>query len=154
MKSREFTLLAVLSLVIIILTGCFGGPSPIRVKGSMQASEDVNPDSGGRPSPIVVRIYQLRSPTAFQNADFFALFNKAAATLGNDLVTWEEIVLQPNDTRVYNTKLDLSTKYIGVFAAYRDYEKAHWRELVTIPDKEKLPLQIKLESLAVSVVID
>jgi type VI secretion system protein VasD len=139
----------------MILAGCFGGgPSAIRVKGIMEATEGVNPDSGGRPSPIVVRIYQLRSPTAFQNADFFALFNKATATLGNDLVRWDEFVLQPNELHVYDTKLDLSTKYLGIFAAYRDYENARWRELVIIPEQKKVPLQITLENQAVSVITD
>jgi type VI secretion system protein VasD len=118
----------------------------------METSPDLNPDPGGRPSPVVVRVYQLRSPGAFQNADFFALYDNEIATLGQNLITpAEEFQLQPDESREYKTELDLATKYLGVIAAFRDLENARWRAFVKLPDKKKVRLKIKLESLAVSV---
>jgi type VI secretion system protein VasD len=118
----------------------------------MEASLYLNPDPGGRPSPVVVRVYQLRSPGAFQNADFFPLYDNEIATLGQNLITpAEEFQLQPDESREYKTELDLATKYLGVIAAFRDLENARWRAFVKLPDKKKVRLKIKLESLAVSV---
>ena len=153
MTGRGFVLQAAVWLFLLVgLTGCSGGPSAIRVKGSMETSPDLNPDSGGRPSPVVVRVYQLRSPGAFQNADFFALYDNEIATLGQNLITpGEEFELQPGENRDYKTELDLATKYLGVIAAFRDLDNARWRAFVKLPDKKKVRLKIKLERLAVSV---
>jgi len=95
----------------------------------------------------------LRAPGAFQNADFFALYDNEIATLGQNLVTTpaEEFELQPGKSLQYKTELDLATKYLGVVAAFRDLENARWRALTKLPDKKKVRLQIKLEGLAVSV---
>lgn len=38
----------------------------------LTASDKVNPDLHGRPSPVVVRLLELRHPVAFENADFSA----------------------------------------------------------------------------------
>jgi type VI secretion system protein VasD len=137
--------------LIVGLAGCSGGPTPIRVKGALETSPDLNPDFGGRPSPVVLRVYQLRSPDPFQNADFFSLFDNELATLGQNLISRDEFELQPGESRKYKTELDLATKYIGVVAAFRDLENSRWRALTKLPDKEKVRLQIKLESLAVSI---
>jgi type VI secretion system protein VasD len=141
-------------LLVVGLTGCFGGPSAIKIKGNIETSHDVNPDHAGRPSPVVVRVYQLRSPGPFLNADFFDLYDNANATLGQNLIIWEEFEFKPGEAREYNTKFDIDTKYVGVIAAYRDLENSRWRELVTLPDKKKVHLNIKLDSLAVSVSTD
>lgn len=133
------------------LAGCSGGPSGIRIKGGMETSADLNPDPGGRPSPVVLRVYQLRTPGAFQSADFFSIFENETATLGQNLVAREEFELQPGETREYKTELDSSTKYLGVIAAFRDLENSRWRDLLKLPDKKKARLKIQLESLAVSV---
>lgn len=155
MTGRMRVLRAALWLLLIVgLSGCSGGPSAIRVKGSMETSPDLNPDTGGRPSPVVVRVYQLRSPGAFQSADFFPLFDNEIATLGQNLVTREEFELQPGESREYKNELDLSTKYLGVIAAFRDLENARWRSLLKLPDKKKVRLKIRLENLAVSISTD
>src|SRR5689334_24454729 len=63
-------------------------PEKAKVKASMTltAAKDVNPDAGGVPKPIVVRIYTLRADTAFVAADFFALLNDDEKTLGAEMI--------------------------------------------------------------------
>ena len=46
---------------------------------SLRASADVNPNDTGRPSPVVVRVYQLRTDTLFAAADYNALFGDLVA---------------------------------------------------------------------------
>ena len=139
-------------LVFIVgLTGCFGGPSPTKIKGNIATSQDVNPDIAGQPSPVVLRVFQLRSPGPFMKADFFELYENENATLGDNLIKSDEFHLQPGQSIEYNTKFDSDAKYVGVIAAFRDWENARWREMVSLPDKRKVHLNIMLESLAVSV---
>lgn len=52
----------------------------------LQASEELNPDLRGRPSPIVVRLLELKNPSSFNNADFFSLYQRPKESLMPDLV--------------------------------------------------------------------
>jgi len=82
---------------IALAVGC--GSSPPLLRGSIVVDSNVNPDRAGRPSPIVVRVYELKSVAAFNSADFFALFDNEAATLSGELVGRDEFQLQPGETR-------------------------------------------------------
>ena len=88
-----------LALAPLLLVGCIADAAsgvtsavldkifeegPTEIEAEMIAKADVNPDYDGQPSPLVVRMYQLSSPTAFKNAGFFALYDGDVATLGNE----------------------------------------------------------------------
>ena len=55
-----------------------------------EASGDLNPNAEGRASPLVVRIYELKSFSIFKNADFMSLYEKDDQVLGRELVNKEE----------------------------------------------------------------
>src|SRR5262249_18119678 len=112
-------------LAICLVAGC-GGSSRM-LQGSIKVDQATNPDVKGRASPVVVRIYELRSPTAFGAADFFALFESESETLGADLVAREEYQLRPAETLPYQRQLQPDTQFIGVAAAFRDLENSRWR---------------------------
>lgn len=40
------------------------------------ASHNINPDSNGRPSPVVVYVFELTSNTIFESQDFFLFMKK------------------------------------------------------------------------------
>ncbi|CAH0193436.1 type VI secretion system lipoprotein TssJ [Pseudomonas mediterranea] len=94
---------------------------------TLTASDQLNPDLNGRPSPVVVRLFELRHPVAFENADFFSLYERARETLSPDLLSSEELELRPGET--VDLKLDIAGggRYVGVVAAYRDLPQARWR---------------------------
>jgi type VI secretion system VasD/TssJ family lipoprotein len=52
----------------------------------LTASDQLNPDLNGRPSPIVVRLFELKHPVTFENADFFSLYERAKESLATR--TW------------------------------------------------------------------
>lgn len=103
---------------------------------------DANPDDGGRPSPVVLRIYQLRENSPFAQADFFALYNDEQATLAASLVAKEERVLLPGQEQKFEMPVSGETRYFGAIAAYRDVRNARWRAIVERPDKMKKELSI------------
>lgn len=97
---------------------------------TLAAAADVNPNASGRPSPVVVRIYQLRADSAFAAADFLALFDQEAQTLGPELITRDEYVLAPSEQRTLDISVAPDTRFIGALAAFRDFRSAQWRALV------------------------
>ncbi len=110
-------------------------PQPIVFKMNVLVSADVNPDAQNRPSPIVVRIFQLKDDAAFKDADFFALYDKEQAILGAALVSRVEYELAPGESRSADFAVAPETRFIGVIAAYRNIRDAEWQALTGPADK-------------------
>jgi type VI secretion system protein VasD len=134
-----------------LAVGCSSGPPLLR--GAINADGSVNPDRGGRASPIVVRVYELKSVAAFNTADFFSLFDKEQETLGGELVGREEFQLQPAETRQYRRQLQPDTKFFGVVAAFRDLEQSRWRQAVPVPAKGSATLTLGIQARAISLAV-
>lgn len=138
------------ALTLSVLAGCASTPKPATIKVSIEVDADVNPDARGRPSPIVLRYFELKTLAAFQGADFFSLFERDKETLGAELVAREELQLMPKDQRKFERKLQLDTRYIDIVAAFRDLERAQWRAAVAVPAEKVTPLTIKVDSRSVT----
>ena len=128
----------------------------VTVKGRISTSEDLNPDYRGRPSPVTLIIFQLKSADAYQNADFFSLYAPDSGPLGGDLIARSQRMLQPGQSFDIEEQFDEEARFIGVVAAFRDIEHAEWRGLVELPQKgffkkvfSRSKLLIELQSLAV-----
>ena len=124
---------------------------PPEVVISIKAAEDINPDISGRPSPLVVRIYSLKSDNLFNNSDFFALYQKDRTILGDTLTSREELEISPGDSMELEKEYDLKTTHVGVLAAYRDLDNAIWRGSIETPINEKTYIDVTLERLTLSV---
>lgn len=128
-----------------------GSPKPTEVRGSIQASPQMNPSVNKRPSPLLVRVYELKSTNAFNAADFISLYQKDQAELGSEMVAREEMTLQPGESRPINKKtLSPETRFIAVFGAYRDLEHARWRAVVPVALGKKQEILIQADELSVS----
>lgn len=133
-----------IACVAIALAGCASKPSkPVATKAVLSASEDVNPDASGRASPIVVRIYQLSGDTEFNNADFFALYEKDKEILGTSLIAREEKTLFPGQQLESDIPLSPDARFVGAVAAYRDLGASRWRALIGRPEKSLLKFLAK-----------
>lgn len=130
-----------------VLVGCAGPkpPEPVILTITVAASATSNPDARQRPSPVTVRVYELKSTAAFVGADFFSLIEKDQATLSGDLVAKEELVLQPGESRQLQRKVDGSTKSIAVIAAFRDLERAQWRDTIALPAGTKIAMRAAVD---------
>ena len=126
----------VLAIGLFALASCGSAPpKPVKAEAVVSAAADVNPDADGRPSPIVLRVYQLKADAAFANADFFALYDQEQQTLGADLLAREEFVLAPGDSKKVEFGVQPEARFIGVAAAFRDIRNAEWRALAAAPQK-------------------
>jgi len=140
-------------LVCAIAAGCSSPPKPVvtTVAGSIEASPRLNPSINQRPSPLLMRVYELRTPAAFSNADFMALYQSDQAALATDMVAREEFMLQPGENRAVRKTLAADTRYIGVLGIYRNLEKATWRAVVPVQVGKAQTLTVKAGELAVTV---
>ena len=134
MMSRRLILLVASAL---LLSACAAKPPKTApAHAELSVSGDVNPDASGRASPLVVRVYQLRNDGEFNGADFFSVYEKEKETLGASLVSREEYVLAPGESRKLELPLSAETRFIAVVAAFRDIRTARWRAISRPPEKK------------------
>ena len=112
-------------------------PAESKVTASMRlvASPDVNQSDPGQQSLVVVRVYQLRTDTLFAAADYFALIGDDQKALGQELVSRDEYTLGASETVSRPIVLAGDTRFVGVFAAFRDNRNSQWRALIPVPKK-------------------
>lgn len=126
-------------------------PKPTVAELLFVMDADVNPDPAGRPSPVLVRIYELRSTSAFNQADFFSLFDRDKEQLGPDLVTRNELPLMPGAKSQAITTLRSDTRYLGIVAAFRDIDHARWRATTPVPLNQTSQMQVTVRRNEVSI---
>lgn len=133
------TLAATMLLALGLLAGC-SSVSPFSTLTKLQltltASDDLNLDLHGRPSPVVVQLLELRHPVAFENADFFSLYGRAEQALPKDWVASEELELRPGEQLVLKLSVEPNSRYVGVLAAYRDLPHVQWRVVVPVAHRQ------------------
>ena len=126
-------------------------PKPKVLTVDVLAAARLNPSVSGRPSPVVVRIYELKAAAPFESADFVSLFDKEQATLGGDVIARDEFVLGPSESMAIKRDLSADSKFIAVMAAFRDLERAKWRAVVPLIAGEDNALSVRLDALTVSI---
>lgn len=120
--------------IVLLLSGCSTGssaPDPTRLDLTLAASVRLNPDQHDRPSPVVLRLFALRHPVAFETADFFSLYERPRDILADDLLVTEELELRPGETRRLKLLVE-NGRHLGVLAAYRDLNETRWRQVLTL----------------------
>src|SRR5439155_16059355 len=143
----------VLLILVFGLAACASAPptpTPTILQVTTDAQPNVNPDTRARPSPVVLRFYELKSLAAFSSADFFSIFEREKETLGAELVVLEEFQLMPGTKRQFERKPQTDTRYIGVVAAFRDLERAQWRASMTVVPQQTTPVAIRVDGIKVS----
>jgi len=143
---------SVLIVVALVLVGCSGEkrPDPTSIDLILTASPAVNPDRNGRASPVLVRVYELRSAGTFETADFFALLEQDQVVLGGELVNRWEFQLDPGETTSLEANLQGFSGALGIMAAYRDIEQAQWRAVKPLEINQENQLTAMVGRLEVS----
>ena len=114
--------------------------------------ESAAPFVAGQAAPLRLRLYELKKDTAFGRADYFALTDNAQSTLGGDLVEQDEFLLRPGEERRIERTLDEQTRQLGFVAAYRDLDRATWRQVLDVPGQRTSHLDITLGAQAIGIV--
>ena len=102
------------------------------VQITVRADRALNTDSKQQPRKTPLWVFVLRSTATFQKAPFEALYERAEATLGSELLGSEKLSLSPGES--YQMALDLasSARAIGVLVAYREPDGEGWKALLPL----------------------
>lgn len=149
--------LPALLVAVLGLTGC-AALSPYsemtKLDLTLAGSEALNPDLHGRPSPIVLRLIELKHPVAFENADFFSLYQRPKEALAPDMVVQEELELRPGETRELKLSVQPGSRYVGVLAAYRDLPESHWRLVIPLQEQQRNRSELRLDAQGIQTIQD
>lgn len=142
--------------ILLVIAGCSSTPKPPVAQISLNVQPTINPYtdgiSGPEPRPVIIRIYELKSQTAFSTADYHSLTSRYKEILDSDLLNSEEFQLSPGKKFKLDRTLHPDTRFIGVVSAFRDLEHARWRAMAALPPEESNPeIYILLESNQVSI---
>lgn len=121
-------------------------PAASDVSLYFSAAAGLNPGGGGEPAPVRVRLFELKNAAAFERADYFALAERAQATLGADLIDQDEVLLRPGQQMHLRRPLDPATRQVGLVVGYREIDRAQWRSILPVPPRD---YQISLDVRAV-----
>ena len=96
------------------------------------ATDTVNPNIAGAPSPIVLILYELTEPAIFEEAEFNLLFYGDGKALGEEVLARQEFRLAPGEIIRTFRVLDPNTTNLGFVAGYRQIEQKRWRLLTGV----------------------
>ncbi|GGY36746.1 type VI secretion system lipoprotein TssJ [Pseudoduganella albidiflava] len=145
------------ALLAVLLSACAGAPKaeppapPTVIQATIAVAADANPDAGGRASPVVVRLFELKTLAAFEKADFFSLFEKGRETLGADLLADEEFVLQPGESRRFERRLQDGALHVAVVAGFRDLDRSAWRGSIAVRARATTPVAIGVQQRRITI---
>lgn len=139
MRIRKTTWSAAALAAALALAACSSAPKPpppTTIRLTVVGAKALNPDPSGRPSPVMLRLYQLGPSDAFANADFFQVMDQDKATLGPTLLDRQELAVQPDGRQTVTIQPKPDVKTLAIAAAFRAYEEAGWRALQPVePNK-------------------
>lgn len=100
---------------------------------TFKADADINPDDKKRPSPLFLRMYELKSTKQFDKANFIDLFERDSEILGADLLAKQTLKrLKPGDERTDKFVLKPETRFVALFAEYLQYKDAKFKVVIPI----------------------
>ncbi|MCK4709775.1 MAG: type VI secretion system lipoprotein TssJ, partial [Gammaproteobacteria bacterium] len=89
---------------------------------------DINPDEAGNPSPLFIRMYQLKKAKMMDKADFIELYERDKETLGADLVTKHELKrFKPGESRTEHFVLEKSVNSVALFAEFLNFKDSKFK---------------------------
>jgi type VI secretion system protein VasD len=123
-------------------------PPKIPINLTLQATPTINLSESNRPSPVVVRVYQLKDDAAFRAATYEKLFDEDVTLLEKDLIQRTPFTVRPGEQTTVSVPFSQGIRFIGIAAFFRQYDGKQWR--VVIPALFKGDFIISVDQSSVS----
>lgn len=152
---RHLPKIGILYLCFLLVSCSSNTENTVDFSYFITASADINPDIAGRPSSVIVRIYQLTNKINFENASYDALFESNHNALGTEYINLDEYLIDPNTRKEVELKISENAKYIGVVVGYRSTDMVTWRTIKAVPEGSfwrTSGIEFKIDKLSVRVV--
>lgn len=176
-RSYRGALVVVTALVLAACAGKEEPPGPQPVTGRILVMPGLNPNAEGRPSPVTLRLYQLRDREAFLEASLQELVRQDTETLGAALLSRDSFELCPmemeatdasaggvpcqGEERTVTQVFAPEVRYLAVMAEFFDVRdpSAQWRAVAALPqggveERNEATFTITLDGVRVAVQID
>lgn len=109
-------------------------PAAGQMNLEIAGSATLNPDAGGTPQQVVLRVYQLKNTRAFETATYAQLLDGDNTLLNADLVARTEATLAPGTTLRLSEPMQGAARFVGVVAFFRNQADAEWQ--IVIPKSQ------------------
>lgn len=156
MTIKSLVLSLSIALMAMMLGGCQSAKKALDFDTSavinFSASNNINPDSDGRASPVVIHVFKLADDRQFSREDFLSLYEGATARLGKDLVG--SVVLKeitPGEARAEVLKLAPDVKFIGLMAEFIQYRDAEALMILPVLEHNQNVFDIAIDANKLSV---
>lgn len=149
----RYVMIGIILFCTFTISGCSWFQGSPHADITFKSANYLNPDMNGRPSPVVVTLYQLKSAYTFKQADAASLMADSAKILGSDLIDKNTIEIRPNSTQNITQALDPDTQFLGIVADYRNATTESWHKVVKLDSSggKRADITIDLESQGFSV---
>lgn len=124
-----------------------------RIHWQLHASPSLNVTDGGQSLALVIRVFKLRNPDSFLQAqmDAFGDATREKQALGDDFVAVREVQLVPGQHHESTDKVARDVPYIGIVGLYRKPASGRWRYAFKAADAEMFGLSLGAHACALSV---
>lgn len=153
MKSSKFILVF---FTAVLLTACSFTRETLNLDTDLSlefiVSSNINPDSDGRSSPVVLNLLYLRDNRQFEQEELISLLESPEDRLGKDLI--ETIRLKefiPSENREVFYVLPEDVNYVGIVAEFIQYQNAEGTLILPIERHASNDFSIVLEKDTVKI---
>lgn len=116
------------------------------LKLTFKVDADINQDESKKPSPLFIRLYELKSPKMFNKADFIDLYDRDKEALGADMVAKQALKrLKPGEDAQVRFVLDKETRYVGLYAEFLDYKDSEYKLVFPVVANNVIRTAVKLQ---------
>lgn len=123
------------ALAAIAGSGCAfsrGAEKGGAVDVTLTASPRLNPDETGQPLPTMFRLQLLGAASRAEAASYEELYRGDKETLGEDLLSLEEVVVSPGETVKKKIVSEKPARALLVVGIFRKPTGTSWRAIVPI----------------------
>lgn len=106
---------------------------PQNIQMVLRGAERLNPNDDGRSLPVVVRIYQLKAITRFEEAEFEAVWHRDREVLADDIIKMEEFYLYPAQRLPRSFRREAAATHVVAMAIFRHPTGQSWRQIYELP---------------------
>ena len=143
-RGRSATTVCLLAALALCI-GCSSDTERWRVL--LLPTNTLNQDDTGYSLPVLVRVYQLKGKSKFQQATFNDLWKSDKDVLGDEMVDRKDMTVQPGAKA--ELEIDLEVKrgatYLGVMALFRKHDVEGWRQIVEASSSVLNPMTPKVK---------
>ena len=127
----------VLSFFSIMLISCANVAKVLDLDSDlemeMKALADINPDDNDLPSPLVIRLYELKDNKQFEQMEFYDIYERDEEILGKNLIARHVLKhFTPDSQRNEKMVLRNNTRFVGLFAEFSQYKNSKYRAVFEV----------------------